>query len=447
MRRDAGVSVRLLLEHLLEHGWSTQTEIADAIGMSRQGINKLLTGEFETALKPERASLQKLLDRRVRRRPGSRSGRPHDEYAMPRDIGRILSVDFGSKHIRVRTGDFRGKVHGQREEERLDVVGQPSAALAAAAEQIKTEVRNLAGGQTALAGIVVGLPFAVFEDKARDRGPWRDRDVTHELTQLLKWKQAPPMRVSSDAALGALAERDALRADPEHGASALARSGGTICYVKFSSAVSGANVVDGAVLTGSAGFGDAFLHMPVERMTSAPCPQCGRVCVSSFASLRAVFDDMATMGKRLEGADSESRARSLMVLARHDTDVEERLRLAATTLGAALGHAANVIDPDVLVIGGAFTDLQDANDVNAWIRQGLDEVVHPGIGHRLQLLAGRETGRAAVVGGVILGREQFAVDYLLRQLVPDQDAPAERDDDSPDKPDNDTPPASVNVSG
>jgi predicted NBD/HSP70 family sugar kinase len=89
---------------------------------------------------------------------------------------------------------------------------------------------------------------------------------------------------------------------------------------------------------------------------------------------------------------------------------------AAETLGRSLGSAANTLDPERVVIGGAFTSQQASSKILALVGRGFRETAHPSIARADPLRGGTETGKAAAAGGIALGLQEFAIDFLLRRL-------------------------------
>jgi predicted NBD/HSP70 family sugar kinase len=431
---------RQVLEHLRDYPKQTQSQIAEALGITRQAVNKILArrpggdGAVAPTTSPQnrwpKGSLGALLDAK-----GHRS----THYALPAKRAWLLSVDFGAKHVRVMSSNFQRTSESPSAPEPCDVLFDPSAALTAAAELIEAERKRRKFRKQDVAGIVVGLPFAVHEGRARDPGPWRYVQVGAQLREILGWKVRPPVRVRSDAQLGALAEWDALRRrryGRKDGALPLPRG---LLYVKFSTKLSGAAVVWGQVLDGFSGHAGSFLHTPAKPyLEDAPtCEECARHCTSSVAALQRVFDDVERLGHPIAGADTEKRAAALIAI--RDGTPRKRLAHAAETLGRSLGSAANTLDPERVVIGGAFTSQLASSEILALVDLGFQETAHPSIARANPLRGGTETGKAAAAGGIALGLHEFAVDFLLRrleaereELLPRPDEVAAEDDESED---------------
>jgi predicted NBD/HSP70 family sugar kinase len=397
----------------------------------RPGVDGVVAPATSPASRWPTGSLGALLDAQ-----GHRSTR----YALPAKRAWLLSVDFGAKHVRVMSSNLQRTSESPSAPVPCDVLSDPSAALTAAVELIEAERKRRKFRKQDVAGVVVGLPFAVHEGRARDPGPWRYVHVGAQLRELLGWKTQPPVRVRCDAQLGALAEWDAIRRRRrarKDGAFTLPRG---LLYVKFSTKLSGAAVVWGQVLDGFSGHAGSFLHTPAEPyLADAPvCEECARHCTSSVSALQRVFDDVERLGYPIVGADTEQRA--AVLIAMRTGDPRKRLAHAAETLGRSLGSAANTLDPERVVIGGAFTSQQASSKVLALVGRGFRETAHPSIARADPLRGGTETGKAAAAGGIALGLQEFAVDFLLRRLEAERqellprpsEAAAEDDEDEDD---------------
>ena len=121
--------------------------------------------------------------------------------------------------------------------------------------------------------------------------------------------------------------------------------------------VGGGIVIDGQVLRGANAIGCEWGHnsLPWPRASEVPGPQCfcGRYgCIETFLSGRGLAEDhVRAGGEAIRGEDIVSRARtgeaaSLATLERY----EERL-------ARALASVINIIDPDVIVLGGGVSNV------------------------------------------------------------------------------------------
>jgi fructokinase len=156
-----------------------------------------------------------------------------------------------------------------------------------------------------------------------------DRDLAARLGR--------PVRVANDANCFALSEAT-------DGAGAGAR---VVFGVIVGTGTGGGIVVDGRVLTGPNGVAGEWGHNPLpwpnaDELPGPPC-FCGkRGCIETFLSGPGLANDHAAMnGEKIDGNASAS-----ATLARH-----------ADRMARALATVVNVIDPDVIVLGGGLSVL------------------------------------------------------------------------------------------
>lgn len=156
-----------------------------------------------------------------------------------------------------------------------------------------------------------------------------------------------PLRIENDANCFAMSEA----AD---GAAAGAR---IVFGVIIGSGVGGGLVVDGKVLSGANGVAGEWGHNklpgPNAEETAAPPCWCGRQgCLETWLSGRAMAAD------HLRHTGAEASAAEIAALAAGD-DAAAKATLAryADRLGRACASVVNLIDPDVIVLGGGVSNI------------------------------------------------------------------------------------------
>ncbi|TXN32500.1 ROK family protein [Lacisediminihabitans profunda] len=120
-------------------------------------------------------------------------------------------------------------------------------------------------------------------------------------------------------------------------------------------------VTDRRIVVGAHRMAGRFAHVPVAP-DGPPCPLGHRGClwsVSSVSSILAQASDAATLAEVVERAESEP---SIGLI----------LAAAARGLGAVVGHIANLIDPDKVVLAGEARYLLQGRDED--FRAGLSAV-------------------------------------------------------------------------
>lgn len=120
----------------------------------------------------------------------------------------------------------------------------------------------------------------------------------------------------------------------------------------------GGLVIDGRVLTGANAIAGEWGHNPLPwpdpgELPGPPC-YCGRMgCIETFLSGPGLsLDYRATAGEALEPAAIVARA------AQGDAVAEATLRRYESRMARGLASIINVVDPDVIVLGGGLSNIE-----------------------------------------------------------------------------------------
>ncbi len=156
-----------------------------------------------------------------------------------------------------------------------------------------------------------------------------------------------PVRIMNDANCFALSE-----------ATDGAAAGAAVVFgVILGTGVGGGIVIDGKVLTGANAIAGEWGHNPMPGENDCPVCYCGRKgCIELYLSgpgmvkehRRSVGDLAAT---EISPDDIVRRA------AGGDTDCEATLKLYESRLARALATVINIVDPDVIVLGGGLSNI------------------------------------------------------------------------------------------
>ena len=243
----------------------------------------------------------------------------------------LVDGDLGVHHRSVR------RARGADESEVLDTV-------VAAVEE------SLGAADGEVVGVGFGIPsvmdlrrgVAVSTTHLPLRGvPFRD---------LMAERLGLPVFVDNDA-------NAALRAEHRFGAAAGAR---TAVLLTIGTGIGGALLVDGKIVHGADGGAGEIGHTVVE-MDGLPCPCGGVGCLETVVSGTA----LAREGRRVAEATPESALGRMLASGRtitgalvtelaHDGDRAARdvVALLGTRLGVGLASLVNLLNPEVVVIGG-----------------------------------------------------------------------------------------------
>jgi len=329
MRR---ANLALVLGAVARLGAASRAEVSDSTGLTRAAVGRLAGELIDAGLVRERGAS---LDGRV--------GRPSTPLVVS-DRGPCgLGLEIGTGHLGACVVDLRHRV---RVRIRRPAPGRgegPRATLEALAELAGAALAEAAGHGLEPAGVAVAVPGLVAPSGVLAHAPnlgWREVDVAAELRPLLPQAlRGRPAEVENEANLGALAEL-------WHGA-----AGQDFVHVSAQAGIGGALVAGGTLLRGRRGFAGELGHVPVHP-DGPPCPCGSHGCLEQYAGEEAVLRRAG-----LPDAAGDRVARLAAEAAAGRAEVLRALRDAGQALGIALAGAVNLIDPERVVLGGAYAQL------------------------------------------------------------------------------------------
>jgi fructokinase len=281
-------------------------------------------------------------------------------------MGLRIGIDLGGTKIEIVALDCGG---GELLRRRIATPREDYPATVAAMAGLVLQVESELGRR---GSVGVGIPGA----ESRATGLIKNANSTwligKPLRRDLQTLLQREVRLANDANCFALSEA----AD---GASAGAE---VVFGVILGTGVGGGWVVRGQVLTGVNGIAGEWGHnrLPGDEAFWPEC-YCGRNgCVETFLSGPGLQrDHRATTGQDLEPADIAARA------AAGDPACEATLARYENRLARALAQVINILDPDVIVLGGGLSNLERLYDnvPRLWGRQVFsDDVATRLVKHR-----------------------------------------------------------------
>jgi len=222
--------------------------------------------------------------------------------------------------------------------------GDYPATLDTLTDLVRTTEAEL--GQSGTLGI--GIPGAISAISGRIKNANSTCLIGHALQQDLEHRLARPIRLMNDANCFALSEAT-------DGAAAGAK---TVFGVILGTGVGGGIVIDGQVLQGANAIAGEWGHNPLPSpgLADLPLPPCycGRQgCIETYLSGPGLARDHAqATGQSMDG---ETIAR---LAERGDNACEATLQRYEERLARALAGVINLLDPEVIVLGGGLSNLQ-----------------------------------------------------------------------------------------
>ncbi|HHJ12415.1 MAG TPA: ROK family protein [Chromatiales bacterium] len=252
-----------------------------------------------------------------------------------------FGIDLGGTKIEIIALDGQGQTLLRR---RVPTPrGDYGATLDAIAGLVVSAERELGGRGT----VGVGTPGALSPATGLIKNANSTCLIGHPLDRDLSERLGRPVRVANDANCFALSE-----------ATDGAGAGAEVVFGVIIGTGTGAGiVVHGRVLTGPNAIAGEWGHNPLpwaeddERL--GPACYCGRHgCMETWVSGPGLQRDHARVaGESLDARDIASRAMT------GDAACRDSLERYAGRLARGLAHVINVLDPDVVVLGGGMSNI------------------------------------------------------------------------------------------
>jgi predicted NBD/HSP70 family sugar kinase len=331
------MNLSLLLRNLLAHGPRSRARLAEDTGLTKATVSSLVAELSERRL---------VTEGRIDRGGVGRPGRMVEiDAGNVRCFGLELNVD---QVIGIVT-DLGGRVLARRREALpLRVLG-PVAGLDAVVGFVTRVLAECDADPEQVETLHVSLPGLIDVDTGvlayAPNLHWRRVDIVQTLVGQLRWDRTR-VRIDNDANFGAMAEFAA-------GRSAGSRD---LLYIVGDIGVGAGLLMDGRIVRGRFGFAGEVGHMPVGRI-DIRCG-CGRFgCWETAVGLEAV----AAGVPQADDGSTDGEARLAVVARRAETGDPHTMAVLADVgrwLGIGASLLANVLDPEVIILGGHFAMLQ-----------------------------------------------------------------------------------------
>ncbi len=269
-----------------------------------------------------------------------------------------LGIDLGGTKIIAAVVDGNGRIIARdyRQTKAQHGTGAVVAQMTEAASNVITE-----SGATAsrISAVGVAAPGPIDAQSGVVTAPpnlpgWKDVP----LRQLIHDRLGLPTALENDAGAAALAEH-------QFGAG---RGTKHMIYVTASTGIGGGFILDGALYAGATGAAGEIGHMTI--LPHGPSCGCGNQgCLEALASGRAIAREAQdrvrqgadTLVRDLAGGDPERITAKLVAQAAEQGDVEATniLEEAMTYLGIGMANLVNLLNPELIVIGGGLTNMGD----------------------------------------------------------------------------------------
>lgn len=312
-----------ILSAVQQHGALTQVELAGLTGLSPASVSNIVK-ELTTAGVLNTA-------------PTSRSGRRAQQVTLARNLGLVAGVHFGTRSLRVALADTANRVLA---EQRMPLAPdhRGDAGLERAALLLEELVDQVDADVSEVLAVGIGVPAPVNIATGRVatdgmlRG-WDNIDIPAVLGERL----GVPVYVDNDANLGTLAEaRDGAARGFEH-----------VVYIRVSHGIGAGLMLGGQIFHGRSGMVGEIGHITIDE--HGPICRCGnRGCLELYVGAPVLLGMLR--------ASHSATTLPEVITGAEDGDLGLRRVLADSGrhLGIAAATVCNLLDPQIVVIGGQF---------------------------------------------------------------------------------------------
>jgi predicted NBD/HSP70 family sugar kinase len=345
-----------LVEYLLANGPSTQAELARGTGLSTATVSNIVRDMAAKGV--------------VATSPVTSSGR-RALLVQLTDTGDIaVGVDFGRRHVRIVLATLGYDVLAEEQvalEPGYDVLG----AVGEASALLDRMLVDGGHDRESVLAVGVGIPGPID----RRTGTVLQGAILPEWVGITRRELEDafgfPVVVDNDANLGALAE-------VTWGAN---RGERNLIFVKIGTGIGAGLILNGQPYYGFLGITGELGHTPVAEH-GVIC-RCGnRGCLETVASTSVMLESLGRSG-------ATTTADILRRGLEKDPAVLRVVSDAGTAVGQAIGNIANVINPELVLIGGPLVGLGDAL---------LDPIRHGIRQNAIPIIAGTTTVRVSSLG-------------------------------------------------
>lgn len=265
----------------------------------------------------------------------STGGRPPTTLAFNADRGVVLAADIGATHSRFAVCDLNSDPIAEMAVD-LSVSDGPDAVLAVAESSFDTLLASLSNPPASIAGIGVGVPGPVDFTAGRAVHPpimfgWHDYPIRDRFSE----RYGVTTLVDNDVNIMALGEYWSI-----------GRSVDDLLFVKVGTGIGSGLILGGHLHRGARGAAGDIGHIQAGA-TDVVC-RCGNSgCLEASAGGGALANQLAAMGY-----DTANSRDVVDLVETGNADAVRLLREAGRLIGEALSSVVNLLNPELVVIGG-----------------------------------------------------------------------------------------------
>ncbi|MBG0569032.1 ROK family transcriptional regulator [Actinoplanes aureus] len=321
-----GGNHRRVVHALRRHGALTRAALADG-GLSRSTVTAVVAELLETGL---------LIEISDPARDGRATGRPPTLVRLNGELGVTVGVEIANGIVRAAVCDVAQELLAH-DSIATDDQADPRTTLAATSTLIDELLERTGFGRDRVIGVGLAVP-----------GPIQRRTgLTGRACTLKPWAGINPSTVATEVLhLPALADNDANLAALAELTWGAARGLRDYAYIYTAKGIGAGFVINGEIYAGANGTAGEIGHTTLNE-DGLVCECGGRGCLNTLANPDAIAQQLWQIhGRRLRLAEVIDLAQA------GDAGCRRVLADAGRHIGVAMANMYNLLDPELIVIGG-----------------------------------------------------------------------------------------------
>ncbi len=325
---------------------------------------------------------------------------------MSRQNQIMVGVDLGGTSLRALVVDRSNKILAVVKTP-TKVSGGPSALIEEIAEAVKEAVKAAGLKLRQIAAVSIGAPGSVDHERGIVREApnlgWKDVPLGAALKRLL----GLPILVDNDVNVGVVGEH----------ALGAGRGAQEVVGIFVGTGIGGGIILGGRIYQGVRGAAGEIGHM-ILQVDGPRCPCGRRGCAEALASRTAMERDVRAAikaGKKsvvLKIMKERHRLRmTSSVIARalkkKDPVMRKVMKRAQRYLGILVATVVNLLDPEVVVIGGGVAERLGEDFVAPIRKTAYEYFLRQRDAKRVRIVRGKLGDDAGALGAVVLARQRL----------------------------------------
>lgn len=351
-------------------GPATQAELSRQTGLSTATVSNIVKVLCDASV--------------VATEPTTSSGRRALSVRLNSNSAVAVGIDFGRRHLRVVLANLAYEVLAE-ESMMLPLGHEANVSITAAVDVLDRLLADSGVRREHIVGVGAGIPGPIDHRTGTVvQGAILPEWVGFQILAHLEERLGLPVFVDNDANLGALSE---VTWGPHNGVE-------NLMFVKIGSGIGAGLIINGAPFYGHVGVTGEIGHSTI--VEHGLVCRCGnRGCLETVAST-TTMSELLSRGQPEPMTPDEIVQRALA----GSPAVLRVLDDAGLAVGRALGAVANLISPEVIVIGGPLAGLGEI--LLEPIRRGLLRHAVPLVGDTTALAMSALGARAEALGAAAL---------------------------------------------